>query len=403
MDLRDRIRQVHDVSVEMLGTHDLATVYQRVVDAACALESADAAALFVLDEKEESLRIVANCRLSDRYAARQRIPLERALDRYVFPRADDIRDLRTAALGDRGLIRDEGLATVLGAAIWRDGHLLGALHVYTRDPDREFDELDRELAHILAAQAGVAITNARLFDELRRVEEEREQFLSIVSHELRTPLTPLKALAQLQLSRIRRARERGQELDLDLLAKNLESIERQVDRMNGLVTDLLSVSRGRRGKLELDRRPMDLSTTVRDVVGRYVVATREEGRHRFTVDSPESLVISADEARVEQLLMNLVGNAVKYSPQGGEVTVTLRANDGAAEIAIRDQGIGIPKEDLGRLGEAFTRGAGRAATFAGMGIGFHVAKIVADGHGGSVQLESEGEDRGTTARVRLPL
>ena len=238
--------------------------------------------------------------------------------------------------------------------------------------------------------------------ELRRLEEEKEQFLSIVSHELRTPLTPLKALAQLQIARIHRAQQRGDPLDLEGLERNLLSIERQVDRMNGLVSDLLSVSRAGRGKLEMDRRPFDLATSVRDTVERYVQATREEGRHRFVVQAPNTLVVTADQARIEQMLMNLIGNAVKYSPYGGEVRVSLKHEDGMAEIVIVDEGIGITASDLPRLGTAFTRGTGKAATFAGMGIGLHVARLLASAHGGSLELESLGEDRGTTVRVKLP-
>jgi signal transduction histidine kinase len=311
--------------------------------------------------------------------------------------------MRTAPLGNPQLIKSEGLAKVLALSIAREGELLGALHIYSRDPDRDFDEIDRDLAHILAAQVSVAITNARLFMQLQQIDEEREQFLSIVSHELRTPLTPLKALAQLQLTRLRRSQERGQPMDLEAFARNLESIERQVDRMNGLVNDLLSVSRAGRGKLEMERAPFDLAAELRDVVGRFVAATREEGRHSFVVDSPESLTYDGDQARLDQLIMNLVANAVKYSPRGGEVVVRLARQNGAAEIVISDQGIGIGADDLSRLGGAFTRGVGKAATFAGMGIGLYVSKVVAEAHGGSLQLESPGEDKGTTVRVRLPL
>lgn len=233
--------------------------------------------------------------------------------------------------------------------------------------------------------------------------EAEDEFLSILAHELRTPLTPLKALAQLLVGRIRRSRERGQPLDLEMLEQNLVSIERQVDRMNALVGDLLSISRARRGKLEMDPAPFDLAASVRGTIERFVEATREEGRHRFSVDAPASLLLTADRARVEQMLANLIGNAVKYSPRGGEVRVRLEARDGEALIAIADQGIGIAGDDLPRLGPAFTRGTGKAATFAGLGIGLHVAKLVAEAHGGSLRLESEGEDRGTTARVLLPL
>ena len=259
-------------------------------------------------------------------------------------------------------------------------------------------------ARPVRAEGEVVAAVVTIYDltELRHVEEEKEQFLSIVSHELRTPLTPLKAVAQLLIARIRRSRETQQPLDMDSLERNLASIERQVDRMNGLVTDLLSVSRAGRGKLELDARMFDLATSVRDMVDRYVVATREEGRHSFVVEAPERLLVTADQARVEQMLMNLIGNAVKYSPRGGEVRVQLQQQNGEAEILIQDQGIGIGEEDLRRLGEPFTRGTGKAASFAGMGIGLHVARLMAEGHGGSLTLESEGEDRGATVRVKLP-
>ena len=401
--MRDRLRKLHAVSNEMLGITDLHHLYTTVAEVARSLDTADAASLMITDHEQKAMVIRGQSGLSEHYAASQRIPLDRALRHYQRQGSVVVRDMRTAPLGNPTLIRAEGLAKVLALSIEREGELMGALHIYTRDPARDFDEIDRDLAQILAAQAGVAIINARLVTQLRDIDESREQFLSIVSHELRTPLTPLKALAQLQLARLKRSQERGTPMDLDALARNLESIERQVDRMNGLVNDLLSVSRAGKGTLEMDRAPFDLAAELRDVVGRYVAATREEGRHTFALDAPPTLTYDGDHARIDQLLMNLVGNAVKYSPRGGEVAVQLAQHDGAAEIAITDEGIGIPAADMERLGGAFTRGAGKAATFAGMGIGLHVAKLVAEAHGGSLHLESEGEDRGTTVRVRLPL
>ncbi len=401
--MRERLQRLHEVTTEMLGIMDLNRLYATVADVARSLDTADAASLFVVDHEENAMVIRGQSGLSEEYAAAQRIPLDRALKHYQRPGSVAVRDLRTAPLGNPILIRREGLAKVLALSVAREGELMGALHIYTRDPERDFDEVDRDLAHILAAQVSVAIINARLVTQLRDVDDAREQFLSIVSHELRTPLTPLKALAQLQLGRLKRSQERGTPMDLDALARNLESIERQVDRMNGLVNDLLSVSRAGRGTLDMDRSPFDLAAELRDVVGRYVAATREEGRHSFTVDSPETLTFDGDQTRIDQLLMNLIGNAVKYSPRGGRVAVRLAQQDDTAEIAISDQGIGIPDADLTRLGSAFTRGIGKAATFAGMGIGLHVAKLVAEAHGGSLQLESAGEDKGTTVRVRLPL
>lgn len=238
--------------------------------------------------------------------------------------------------------------------------------------------------------------------DLRKVEKEKEEFLSLVTHELKTPLTPLKSVAQLIRMRLRRARSGERELDLDALERNLATIERQVDRMDRLVTDLLEVSRIGRGRFELVLAPMDLAPVVRDVVQRWTEATEEEGRHRLDLVSPPTLAVTADQQRVEQVMANLVGNAVKYSPRGGTVTVTLEERPGQAVVSVRDEGIGITADEIGRIGrEPFARGR-RAHGFAGVGVGLYLSRLIAEGHGGRIEIESEGEDRGTTARLILP-
>jgi signal transduction histidine kinase len=526
MPSRDRLRRLHDATAEMTRSLDLSHRIRTAVRAARSLESAEAASLMLQEEKGDALVISAQEGLSEAYAARQRIPMDRARAAYRGPDEHVILDLRKGPLGDAALIRAEGLTKALAVPLVHEGQLIGALTIYTKNAERAFDEDDIEVAHILAAQTTIGITNARLFadalaqrelqrhlldslgegviiawpdgryeanagakailgigtmsslaelrdavdvrdlrtgesvpagtysldralrgetsvgeffitqkstgqrrdlsvnaapvhgtdggvigavmtvhdvTDLHAAEREREEFLSIVSHELRTPLTPLKALAQLVRSRMRRSREQGAELDLESLDRNLAAIERQVDRMNGLVNDLLSVSRAERGRLHMEPSRFDLAATTRDVVQRYVDATEEEGRHHLTVDAPESLPVRGDQSRLEQLLMNLVGNAVKYSPSGGAVRVALEGRDGNAEIKIADEGIGIPAADLPNLGQPFVRGAGRASTFAGMGVGLYVARLVAEGHGGSLQLESDGDGKGTTVRVKLPL
>src|SRR2546429_579098 len=239
----------------------------------------------------------------------------------------------------------------------------------TRPDTGERRDVEVSAAPVRGAKDEIVAGVMTLHDitDLLSSEREREQFLSIVSHELRTPLTPLKALAQLVRSRMRRSQTQGLELDMESLDRNLAAIERQVDRMNGLVNDLLSVSRAEKGSLSMERVSYDLAVLVRDVVQRYTDATAEEGRHTFTIDSPASVPAHGDQSRIEQLLMNLVGNAVKYSPAGGPVHVALAVEGRRAEILISDKGIGIPAEELTKLGHPFIPGAGRAATFAATG------------------------------------
>jgi signal transduction histidine kinase len=521
----DRLRRLHDATAEITRSLDLEHRIRTAVAAARRLQSVEAAALMLQDRATDSLTIRAYEGLSDSYASRQRIPMERARAAYRGADVHIVLDLEQGALGDAELIRAEGLVRALAVPLVNNGELIGALIIYTKDPSRSFSEEDIEIAHILAGQMTIAVANSLLYDEAvgqrqltreilealgegiliawpdgraelnprareilgldpetntlakirasmrpeglasegagpadlpvdralrgenvadeysfvdpatgerreafvtaapvhvdgeivaavgtihdlsgtRTAEREREQFLSIVSHELRTPLTPLKALAQLIRSRIRKSREGNTELDFDSLEKNLAAIERQVDRMNGLVNDLLSVSRAERGTLRMESGEVDLAAVVRDVVQRYVLATAEEGRHRFTVKAPESLRARGDLARIDQLLMNLVGNAVKYSPTGGEIRVSVSRHDGSAQITIADHGIGIPTEELSKLGHPFVRGAGRAASFAGMGVGLYVARLVAEAHAGALAIQSDGDGKGTTVRVTLPL
>ena len=510
----------------MLRILDLDRLLPEIARSATALESADAASVMLASDDGSALRIVAQNGLSDEYAATQRVPMEVAKAMYRGFDAHLEIDLRERPLGDPALIAREGLARVVATPLVQDGALIGAINVYTRDPARTFDAVDVEILHILAAQASVAITNARLYDEERNgrrlqesllealgdgviiafpngtmrmnraardlfgvddpaaldlgeyrkgfelfaeggapvvegetpmdralrgistagvfsthdtqrgidhvlrltaepvhgahgavvagvvsmhdltaereVERQKDEFLSIVSHELKTPLTPLKALAQLLRLRLRRHREEGRALDLDSLETNLKTIERQVDRMSALVNDLLEVSRAGQGRFDLQPQEFDLVPVVREVVGRHSEVAADDGRHRFFVEAPESLVIDGDAMRIEQALVNLVGNAVKYSPSGGEVRVAVEEHDGRASIAVSDQGIGIAADEIAGLGKPFARGSKRARTFSGMGIGLYLARLVAERHGGSIALQSDGEDRGTTVTMELP-
>lgn len=173
--------------------------------------------------------------------------------------------------------------------------------------------------------------------------------------------------------------------------------------MTALVNDLLEASLAGRGGFQVSLAPIDLVPLVREAVARQVAAVEESGRHGFAVATPDALVVRGDAGRIEQLLGDLIGNAVKYSPAGGEISVTLARGADIAEILIRDPGIGITAEDLPRIGRAFVRGTGRAGTFAGMGIGLYVSRLVAEGHGGTLDIESAGDGAGTTVRVRLPV
>src|SRR3989442_13654690 len=171
---RERLRRLHDATAEMTRSLDVGHRIRTAVRAARSLESAEAASLMLRDETSDALVISAQEGLSESYAARQRIPMDRARAAYRGPDEHIVLDLRAGPLGDAALIRAEGLAKALAVPLVREGDLIGALTIYTKDPERSFDEDDIEVAHILAAQAAIGITNARLFaDALAQRELQR--------------------------------------------------------------------------------------------------------------------------------------------------------------------------------------------------------------------------------------
>ncbi|MHB8631094.1 MAG: ATP-binding protein [Candidatus Limnocylindria bacterium] len=274
-----------------------------------------------------------------------------------------------------------------------------------RDLKRGIERTYRLVAAPVHGSTGSVVAGiVAMHDLTEQAENERQkdEFLSIASHELKTPLTPLKALAQLLRLRVRRHRQDGRPLDLDSLDANLRTIERQVDRMAGLVNDLLEVSRAGQGRFDLQPRELDLVPLIREVVQRHSEVAAEDGRHTFDLSAPDSLVIVGDTMRIEQAVANLVGNAVKYSPSGGPVHVSVEPAADAVAISVSDRGIGIGADEMPTLARPFARGRGRARTFSGMGIGLYLARLVAEEHGGSLGITSPGEDQGTTVTLKLP-
>lgn len=257
-------------------------------------------------------------------------------------------------------------------------------------------------------QRGIARTAQQLEERGRLAEREqaargaaeaalraRDTFLSLASHELRTPLTALLGNAQL-------LRRFGQHDALDARAvRALDQIERQGERLRALTEQLLDTSRLQAGQLSIQTLPLDLAALVRQVVAE-MRATAE--RHTLRVTGEEGpLRIAGDALRLEQVLHNLLGNAIKYSPDGGPITVRLAREGASALLEVADRGIGIPAPAQPQLFDRFFRAANAQTTgIGGLGIGLYVVKEVVTRHGGTIEVSSV-EGQGTVFTIRLPL
>jgi signal transduction histidine kinase len=250
------------------------------------------------------------------------------------------------------------------------------------------------LAEDIAHRSSLALDNARLYHQAQEAIHTRDEFLSIASHELKTPLTSLK----LNVQSILRSAERGQILPERILPA-IDNIHRQTDRLSKLIESLLDVSRIAAGRLTLDREDVDLAGVVPAVVERFKEELQRSGS-TVTIRGDAPAIGKWDRFRMEQVVTNLVSNAIKYG-QGKPLALTVCANGASVALTVRDQGIGIAPADLARLFQPFER-AVSPRHYGGLGMGLYIVRQIVEAHGGSVDVDS-APGKGSTFVVRLPV
>jgi signal transduction histidine kinase len=283
-----------------------------------------------------------------------------------------------------------------------EGTVLGVISFNFSQP-RTFDTEERLLMQTFAQQCGQAFERARLYEDqqISRAEAEaavhlRDIFFSVAAHELKTPLTSLMGQAQLLQRRLDR-----EGLLQGTLQHSVDVVIAQAQRLNAMVSALLDLSRIEQGRLSIEREPLDLCALVQRVIEETLPTIR---RHDLVCKVDEApIMIFGDALRLEQVLQNLIGNAVKYSPNGGEVRVrVVRQEDGFARIDVQDHGIGIPEDALPHLFSRFYRAPNAVAgQISGTGIGLYVVKEIVALHGGRVGVASS-QGTGATFSITLP-
>jgi signal transduction histidine kinase len=236
--------------------------------------------------------------------------------------------------------------------------------------------------------------------ERREYERTQEEFLASVAHDLKNPLAAVRGQAQL----LRRRMLRGEMPDPERLLAGLTAIDAGAGRMAGMIDELVDVARLRAGQpIELRRQPVDLAALAQRHVEEM---QRLDDRHQFILEAGDAPVFGMwDSARIERVVANLVGNAIKFSPRGGPVTIRVGRGEAfggpCAVLSVSDQGVGIPASDLPYVFERFHRGR-NVGSIRGSGIGLAGARSIVEGHGGTIAVES-AEGTGSTFTVRLPL
>jgi len=268
------------------------------------------------------------------------------------------------------------------------GTVLGGLFFGHPEPG-VFTMEHEAIVDSIASQAAVALDNAKLFEEVKALSAKKDEFIALASHELKTPLTTIKGYLQIL--------ERNERDEKDKLF--ISKIRNQVDKLNTLISDLFDVSRIEAGKLQLFRESFDMQELITDIIETFSYTNKT---HRIVLqDNGKPLPVEADKQRIEQAIINLLTNAIKYSPDADVVLVSIEASAAIITVKVKDEGIGLNTEHQQKIFARFYRAEG-TANISGLGLGLYLTKEIIDRHHGKIGVESE-PGKGSTFFFTLPL
>ncbi|MGE5814783.1 MAG: ATP-binding protein, partial [Acidobacteriota bacterium] len=307
---------------------------------------------------------------------------------------DDMVESADISSEHRADIRALGITSYMIVPLRTRRGTVGAITFVSAESHRRFTNADLRFAETVADRAAVAIENAWAFEDARTANRLKDEFLAMLSHELRTPLNAMLGYTRML--------QTGAVPD-DRRESALSVIERNGTMLSQILEDLLDVSRIVSGKMRLEVRPVDVRQVITDAIGTVRPAAEAKGISVSAHLETAALALNADRDRLQQVLWNLLNNAVKFTPSGGTITVNAQAGADGIEISVADTGRGIPATLLPHVFERFMQGDTRLGReHRGLGLGLSIARNIVEMHGGTISADSEGEGKGAVFRVNLP-
>jgi PAS domain S-box-containing protein len=293
---------------------------------------------------------------------------------------------------DLRALRAADLKALIAAPLLAHGRLVGAIVLVSSSSSRRYGPADVRLAEELALRAALSIENARLFGEAQRAVKTREDVLAIVSHDLKTPVTTMALVAHLL--------RQSERIDAGKLREFADRVQRSVDKMLLLIDDLLDFAKIQSGTFSVETYADRLNHLVMPAIDSIRVLA-EAKRQTLAVDLSSSLPeVAVDAHRIGQVMFNLLGNAIKFTPEGGTIRVSARQQGNAVIVSVADTGPGIPPEHLSKVFDRFWQPQG--TRHMGSGLGLSIAKGIVEAHGGTIWAESE-LGKGSSFSFTLPL
>jgi PAS domain S-box-containing protein len=396
-------RVLGEIGVSLASSLDRENIVQKITAAATELTSAECGAFFyrltdAQSGEPETLVGVANETFTTFARRRASTLFEHTFRGAAAIRLDDVtKDPRYGkdAPTDEELCGTQAVRSYLAVPVRAaSGETLGGMF-FTHSKVGAFTEQHEQLVTSIAALASVALVNAHLYVEARDANRMKDEFLAVLSHELRTPLNAIVGYARLLRDGV---------LTGDKAEQGFETLERNATVLAQMVEDVLDVSRIVAGKIRLEMQSVKLPLVVHNAIATVQPAADAKGVRLETIVQPNISLVSGDPDRLQQVVWNLLSNAVKFTPRDGCVQVRMEDHDSHIDIIVTDTGTGIRAEFLPYVFERFRQAdSGATRTTGGLGLGLAIVRHIVEMHGGTVHAASDGEGRGSTFRVRLPV
>jgi signal transduction histidine kinase len=400
-----KLNRLVEVSLVINSTLDLRSLLTLIMDCAAEITNAESASVMLYDRNTNELHFVASTTSNPvtQDLLRIPVPLEGSIAGAILleNRAIALDDVSTDSRHYRQTDDQSGFNTrsLMGVPMCFKDQTIGVLESVNKKEGGWTDQ-DQRYMLILAAQSAVAIQNVRLvqqlqraYDELNKLDTLKTDFIAIASHELRTPLSVILGYATF-------LKEDAQ----GAVGEHATAVLNSALRMRNLIEDLTNLRYLKMGEAELMREHIPLAAIFQAAYS-DVESLAEAKGHTLRVNRPDmQIVIVADRIKLGMALTNLLNNAIKFTPSGGEITLSYQRKAQAVWIMVKDTGIGIPQDQLTAIFEEFHQVEDHMTRrHGGMGLGLSIAKAVVEAHGGRIWAESEGLHHGSTFYINLPL
>ncbi len=400
----DRLQRILDISQTLTSTYDLDELLTLILSAANELTHTEAASIMLLDENGDTLRFAASTGSDMSKLAAMRVPVSGSLAGSIMLSGQPMvidnvqQDPRHFTGVDQTLAFES--RSMLGVPLIMREHPIGVLEAVNKIGDEPFSPEDGQILLTLAAQAAVAIENARLvtalqnaYEQLNRVDQIKSNFIAIASHELRTPLGVIMGYAAM-------LKEDTQNPET---AEHLDKVLGSALRLRDLIDDMVNVQHIEEGKAKLTVIDFTLQEMVQHVMQTVHDLYTAKSQEVLLQLPAEPLHVKADREKISLVLNNLLTNAIKFTGPGGRILIAAERKNGDVSVHVADTGIGIPPAEVGRIFDRFYQVEPHLTRqYGGLGLGLAIAKGMVDLHGGRIWVESV-EGKGSRFSFTVPI